>query len=54
MKDYYIQKELSVVEMQNEATINKVIDSFIASKPLVDFLNKTIEFEQLRKSKQSY
>lgn len=45
MKGFYTQKNLTDKEIQEEQTLKTVIDSFIASKPLVDFLNKAIEFE---------
>ncbi len=45
MKGFYTQKKLTDQEILEGQTLKKVIDSFILSKPLVDFLNKAIEFE---------
>lgn len=44
-KRFYTQKELTDKEMQEEQILEKIIDCFVSSKPLIDFLNRAIENE---------
>lgn len=43
MKGFYTQKNLTDKELQEEQTLEKIMDGFISSKPLIGFLNRAIE-----------
>jgi len=45
MKGFYTQKNLTDKELQEKETLEKIVDCFISSKPLIDFLNRAIAFD---------